>query len=148
MHNHGTVSKHRLFGKMRNQQHRDFFFFIQTFYDVQYLFSSARVEHSRRFVQNHNAGFQSQNARNSNSLLLTARKTVGRSVAEFRHTHCVQCKRNAFPDFLTGHPDVFRAESNIVLYDRGNHLIVGVLEYNPDLFANIKKVLGLGSVQP
>ena len=68
-------------------------------------------------------------------------------MAVFAHAYGIQSKLDTFPDLFTFNPHVFRPERDVVFHDRSDRLIVGILEYDPHLFANVKKFVFVRRVQ-
>ena len=65
---------------------------------------------------------------------------------KFRHSHRVEGKRDAFPDFFAGHADVLRSERDVVLDDGSHRLIVGVLKDDAYVFAHFEDIFAVAGV--
>ena len=120
---------------MRNENDGYFFFAVELLHYADYFASAARIEHGGRFVKDHHVWFQRQNARNGDALLLPARKPRNHRIAVFFHADRLQGEGDALRDLLARQPHVLRAERDIVLHDRGNRLVIGILKDDPHPFA-------------
>ena len=122
---------------MRNENHRNAFFFIQTLNRFHNISSADRIKHCRRLIQNNTVRLHRQHACNGNSLFLPTGKLGRRISRKFLHSHCIQCFIHAHPNFLRGYAHIFGAKCNILLNHRCNQLVIGVLEYHPCRLANL-----------
>ena len=107
---------------------------------------AARVEHRRRLVKNENLRIHGQNAGNGDALLLAARKRVGFVRFESDQTHLVKCLADAQGYFRRFDAEIFRAEGDVVLNERGYELIIGVLKHHACRGADCVQIFLVGSV--
>jgi hypothetical protein len=93
----------------------------------------ARVERSRRLVEQDNVRPQGEHRGDRRALLLAARKLEGRPIGQMRDLHRRQGLVAALSDLVHGEAQLQRPEGDVV-EDRGaEELDVGVLEDEPDL---------------
>ena len=73
------------------------------------------------------------NAGNGNALFLSAGQIVRRTARIFGHADFFERLIDAFPDFLRRKTEVFTAERHVFLDNRGDDLVVRILENHPDI---------------
>ena len=122
--------------------------FVEAADDFYYLAPAAGVEHGGGFVEDENVGADCQHARDGYALFLPARKPCGRGVAELRHADGVERPLYAPAYLLALYAEVFRTEGNVVLYNRGDHLVVGILKDYARVAAGFKDIFAVGKVEP
>ena len=83
-------------------------------------------------------------SRNGHALLLPAGEQVRRVQTVVIHPDELQCLVHASADFLRGNAEVLRRKGNILFYDVGDHLIIGILEHHADRAADVdqKRLVG------
>ena len=106
---------------------------------VNYLLPSKGVEHGRRLIKNQHLRLYGEHTGNGYALLLSSRQHVRSRTRIAQHIHCFQGIVYAPMYFLGGHTKVFGPEAHILLDDRGDYLVVGILEYYPDLLSYIQR---------
>ena len=125
---------------MRNTYNGKPFFFIELFYHRADFGSAFGVEHGSSLVQNENFGFERKRARYRHALFLSARKPCRLHLTEFFHIGNFKGVVYHGANFLARHTYVFRAERHVVLHDRSDLLIIGILKDHSRFFSNIERM--------
>ena len=133
---------------MRYVDNRHSLFFVERSRNFHDLSSALRIEHRSRLVHNQNFGFDCNRPRNGYSLLLSAREFRNFRFPELFHIRGFERTVYRGGYFLPRHRDVFRSERDIVLDDRRDLLIVGILKNHSRFFSYFKEVAFLRGVKP
>ena len=105
-------------------------FTVHAVYGGEDLLSSLGIQHGCGLVEDYALGFHGDYARDSHSLLLSARELAGRMEPVIVHSHSLQALVHAPAHLLIGNAQIFQSECHILLDYGGNNLVVGVLEYH------------------
>ena len=131
---------------MGDQNDRDSFFFVQFPDSFQNFFSAVGIQHRRRFVQYDTFRAHRHHSGDRDPLLLSAGQFIGRVVAVGYHSRRLKAFVHPLPDFLCRDSDVLRTESDILLHDASDDLVVRILEDHPGFLADLPDVFFLGSI--
>ena len=85
VHDDGARRTQRFFHKVRDEEHGDALIAVEAGDDVDDLAAALGIEHRRRLVEDKHFGHDGKHACDRNALLLPARKTGDRRMAEFLH---------------------------------------------------------------
>ncbi len=129
---------------MRYHDDRHTLIAVQAHHDVEHLRPAVWIEHARRLVEYHQLGLYREHAGNGDALFLSARQPKRSARRILAHTDARQRPIDAGAYLVGRKPEVFRTESDVVLYHRRHHLIIGVLKNDSDLLAYLEKFLVLG----
>ena len=102
------------------------------------------IEHGGRLIEYDAARPHGDDSRDGHALLLPAGEQVRRVQTVVIHPDELQCLVHASADFLRGNAEVLRRKGNILFYDVGDHLIIGILEHHADRAADVdqKRLVG------
>ena len=137
MHDHHALGLHGLVHVVGDQDDRDAVGLVQLAHDSHNLAPALRVEHGGRLVEHHAARHHGDHARDRDALLLAAGQTVRRLLAVFIHADGFEGVVHTFADLSGRHAHVFERERHILFDDRGNQLVVRVLEHHGDGLAHL-----------
>ena len=101
-----------------------------------------------RLIQHDTIRSHGHDACNRHALLLTAGKAVRGFVPVLDHTDLCQGFLHSRPDFIGRNAHVFRAESDILLDDRSDNLVIRILKDHTCLLPNFPELRLLGGVDP
>jgi hypothetical protein len=114
----------------------------QSFETLEDLPASRGVEHRSRFVEDENLGFDGKEPGEGDALLLAAGESIGLAVLVAFEADGPYRKGDALPHLVVGDPEVFEAESHVVLHEGGDEAVLGVLEEDAEVFADLEGLRG------
>ncbi|GAB3939575.1 hypothetical protein GCM10028828_01890 [Corynebacterium tapiri] len=88
-----------------------------------------RVEIGGRFVQQDHRGLHGEHPGQRQALLLAPRKMLGGMIKRQVKTDDFEAAPHPWPNLIRVYPQIFCPKGDIVANSRGDHLRIGVLEY-------------------
>ena len=142
LHDHHAVGLRRLFHIMRDH-HDGHPAFVQFVAYAHQACSAARVEHGRSLVEHEHRRVHGKHAGDGHALLLPAGQGVGLMALESRKPHVLKRLRHAFAQLIGGDAQVLGTEGHVVFHERGNQLVVGILEHHAHRLADAVRAIGV-----
>ena len=131
---------------MCDQDDRDAVFLIQFADDRHDLAPPLRVEHGGRLVEHHAARHHGDHARDGHALLLAAGQAVRRLPPVFIHADRLERVVHALSDLRGRHAHVFERKRHVLLDDRGDQLVIRILEHHRHGLAHLIGVVFVARV--
>ena len=141
MHDHHALRLHGLIHVVGDQDDGDAVLPVQLAHDRHDLAPSLRVEHGGGLVEHHAARHHGDHARDGHALLLPAGQAVRRLRAVFVHADGLERLVHALADLRRRHTHVLQRERHVLLDDRGDQLVVRVLEHHGHGLAHLVGVV-------
>ena len=146
IHNKDVVRIDDLLHVVSDQDDRDTLLFVQLEGRFNDLAATVRIEHRSRLIEDNALRLHRHDTGDGDTLLLTTRETVRRFLSEFPHTNTLQGALHAGPDLLSRDADIFRTESDVLLDNRRDDLVVRILENHTGLLSDRKLILRLARI--
>ena len=129
-----------LFHVVSDQEYCDPLLPVQLMDRLDDLTPAVRVQHRCRLVQNNTPGLHRHHSGDRHSLFLSAGKLI-RGLKPVRcHSDCLQALIDSRPDLVGRNAHVLRAESNVLLDDVSDDLVIRVLEYHSRCLSDIPEM--------
>ena len=136
IHNKNAVRCSHLFHVMSNKDNCDMLCLVKIPDRLYDFFSSVRIQHGSRLVQNNAFRLHGHDAGNRDPLLLSAGKFIRRMLPVGDHSCFSQAVVHTFPDFIGRNTQIFRSETHIFLHHGGNYLVIRILKDHAGFLAD------------
>ena len=146
MHDHHALRLHGLIHVVGDEDDRDAVFLVELAHNGHDLAPPLRVEHGGGLVEHHAARHHGDHARDGHALLLAAGQAVRRLPPVFVHTDRFERVVHALSDLRGRHAHVLERKRHVLFDDRGDQLVIRVLEHHGHGLAHLVGVVLIARV--